>query len=114
VQHGIRGWVVKGEIQDACGNVHNNAEDIGPALLETCVPVECSGQQVGKGYRGRENKSAEWAAQLIGDELADDDGERKLSGGCYSVDGVGFDELELKLTGGHKARQVGRHTILTL
>jgi hypothetical protein len=81
VQHGIRGWVVKGEIQDACGNVHNNAEDIGPALLETCVLVECSGQQVGKGYRGRENKSAEWAAQLIGDELADDDGERKLSGG---------------------------------
>jgi hypothetical protein len=34
--------------------------------------------------------------------------------GRYSVDGVGSDELELKLTGGHKAHQVGRHTILTL
>ena len=109
--------MVKEEIQDAGNGVHNNAEDIGPAPLETCVLVERSGNRWAKyrkGYRGRENKSVEWATQLIGDELADDDGERKLSGGRDSVDGVGSDELELKLTGGHKARQVGRHTILTL
>jgi hypothetical protein len=93
--------MVKEEIQDAGNGVHNNAEDIGPAPLETCVLVERSGNRWAKyrkGYRGRENKSVEWATQLIGDELADDDGERKLSGGGDSVDGVGSDELELELT----------------
>lgn len=88
--------MVKEEIQDASNDVHNNAEYIRPAPLETCVLVERScdrGAKDREGYRGRENKSVKWATQLIGDELADDDGERKLSGSRYSVDGVGPDEL---------------------
>lgn len=88
--------MVKEEIQDASNDVHNNAEYIGPAPLETRVLVERScnrGAKYGKGYRGRENKSVEWTTQLVGDELADDDGERKLSGRRYSIDGVGSDEL---------------------
>jgi hypothetical protein len=88
--------MVKEEIQDASNNVHNNAEYIGPAPLEACVLVERSCNRWAKhrkGYRGRENKSVERTTQLVGDELADDDGERKLSGCRYSVDGVGSDEL---------------------
>jgi hypothetical protein len=88
--------MVKEEIQDASNDVHNNAEYIGPAPLETGVFVKRSCNRWAKhrkGHRGRENKSVEWTTQLVGDELADDDGEGKLSGARYSIDGVGSDEL---------------------
>ena len=64
--------------------------------METCVLVECLRNKWAKHrkwYRRRENKSVESATQLVGDELANDDGERKLFGDRYSVDGVGSDEL---------------------
>jgi hypothetical protein len=83
--------MVEKEVQQHSQGIDNDTEDVRPSPLERSVFVERPRDRRTEDSEGDGREQDEGiyrTAQGVGDQLAEDDMEGELAGGCEAVDGV--------------------------